>query len=117
MSSVREERRVSGTEAHEDAFRRIAVQRLKKKRDFKSHLFTYLVVNAALWTIWAVDGAINGFGWPWPVIPTFFWGLFVLGAANDTFRRKPITETEIDREVERIRGSALELEADDDRPH
>lgn len=106
--------RVSGRRSDEEAFRTVAVQRLKKKRDFKSHLFTYLVVNAALWTIWAVDGASNGFGWPWPAIPTFFWGLFVLAAANDTFRRQPITEREIEQEVERIRGSAPEVETDDD---
>lgn len=109
-----ERSRSSGAHGDAEAFRMLAVRRLKKKRDFKSHLFTYLVVNAALWTIWAVDGVANGFAWPWPVIPTVFWGLFVLGAANDTFRRRPITEREIEQEVERIRGTALEVEVDDE---
>ena len=116
MNAVKERPPVYETESREDPFRMVAIRRLKKKRDFKSHLFTYLVINAAFWTIWAVDGAVNEFGWPWPVIVTFFWGLFVLGDAHDTFRREPITEAEIDKEVERIRGSAPELEADDDWP-
>lgn len=109
MNTVREKPLVEGTSSGDESYRVVAIRRLKKRRDFRSHLFGYLVVNAALWTIWAVDGAINEFGWPWPAIVTFFWGLFVLGDASETFWKKPITEAEIDREVERLRGRAREL--------
>lgn len=95
----------AAAEAHDEdeALRSAAIRRLKKKRDFMGHLFAYLVVNVALWTIWIVDGALNGWELPWPAFVTFFWGLFVLGAANDVYRKKPFTEEEIRREVARIR--------------
>lgn len=67
----------------EEELRRVAVRRLKKKRDFRSHLFVYVVVNLAFWVGWAVDAAINGLAFPWPVFPTVFWGLFVFGQARD----------------------------------
>ena len=34
-----------------------ALERLKKRRDFQGHVVTYLIVNAALWAIWAAAGA------------------------------------------------------------
>lgn len=105
MTTTAEMSPTAAAQADESDVRRLAIKRLKKKRAFKSHLFTYLVVNAALWTIWAIDGVRNDFGWPWPAIVTFFWGLFVLGDANDTFWKRPISEHEIEREVERITGS------------
>ena len=35
----------------EDALREQAVRRLKKRRDFHSHLFMYLLINVMLWGI------------------------------------------------------------------
>lgn len=39
-----------------------ALERLRKRRDLGAHAIVYIVVNAALWAIWAVTGA----GYPWP---------------------------------------------------
>jgi hypothetical protein len=34
-----------------------ALTRVKKRRDFQSHVVAYVVINVALWVIWAVTGA------------------------------------------------------------
>ncbi len=114
MTELKERPGVYETETREDGFfRTAAIRRLKKQREFRSHLFVYLVVNAALWTIWAVDGAVNDFDWPWPAIATFFWGLFILGDAYDSFWKKPISEQEIEREAARLKGYVVEPDEDD----
>jgi len=70
----------------------VAIGRLKKKRGFRGHLFVYTV--------------INGFEFPWPIFVTVFWGLFVLGQANDLFRRDPLREELVQREIEELRAAA-----------
>jgi hypothetical protein len=77
-----------------------AIKQLKKKRDFRTHLFIYVLVNAMLLVIWAVTGA--GFFWPAFVIAG--WGIGVAANAWDVYGRKPITEEEIRRETERMQG-------------
>jgi hypothetical protein len=84
----------------EDDLRERAVQRLKRKRDFKSHVFIYLTVNAMLVVIWAVTGS----GFFWPIFPIIGWGIAVGANAWDVYGRKPITEDEIRREADRLRG-------------
>jgi hypothetical protein len=78
-----------------------AVQRLKKKRDFRSHIFIYVAVNAVLVVIWAVTGTDNFF---WPIFPILGWGIGVAANAWDVYGRRPITEDEIRREADRLRG-------------
>lgn len=46
----------------------------KDRAKFKSHLFTYVAVNALLWTIWLLTGRPLT-PLPWPVWPTVFWGI------------------------------------------
>lgn len=48
----------------------------KRRAKFKSHLFTYLAVNALLWTIWALTDRTSA-PIPWPVWSTVFWGIGV----------------------------------------
>ena len=86
--------------------RAVAISRLKKKRDFRSHLFVYVVVNAAFWAGWIIDGAINVWEFPWPIFPTVFWGLFVLGHASDTYWRDPLHEDRVQREIESLRAAS-----------
>jgi hypothetical protein len=78
-----------------------AIARLKKKRDFRSHVFIYVAVNAVLVVIWAVIGA----GFFWPIFPIFGWGVGVAANAWDVYGRKPIGEDEIRREAARLRGT------------
>ena len=80
--------------------RQQAITQLKKKRDFRTHVFIYVLVNAMLIVIWAVTGA----GFFWPVFVIFGWGIGVAANAWDVYARKPITEEEIRREQERLQG-------------
>jgi len=83
----------------EQALRDQAVARLRKKRDFKTHLVIYVAVNAMLIVIWAVTSD----GFFWPIFPLLGWGIGVVANAWDVYGRKPFGEDEIRRESERLR--------------
>lgn len=83
----------------EQELREQAIQRLKKKRDFKVHVLMYVSVNTFLVVIWAVTGA----GFFWPIFPILGWGIGVVANAWDVYGRKPISEEEIRREADRLR--------------
>lgn len=84
----------------EEELREQAILQLKKKRDFRSHVFIYVVVNAMLVVIWAVTGS----GFFWPIFPLLGWGIGVAANAWDVYGRKPLSEDEIQREAERLRS-------------
>ena len=46
----------------------------------------------------------------WPVFPMLGWGIGVAANAWDVFVRKPITDADIDREEQRLRGNRLATE-------
>lgn len=75
-----------------------ALARLHKKRDFQGHLVTYVVVNAALWAVWALTGG----GYPWPAWVTGGWAIGLILNAWDVYMRAPISEAEIRREIDRL---------------
>lgn len=86
-----------------DTRREAAVKRVKARHDFRSHLAVYAVVNALLVVIWAATGA----GYFWPIWPIAGWGIGLLLNAWDVYYRNPITEEEIQRELDRqLHGSA-----------
>jgi hypothetical protein len=76
-------------------------KQLEKRRDFAAHALSYVVVNAALVAIWAFTGA----GYFWPAWVLGLWGIGLILNAWDVFWRRPITEADIDREVEKLRRS------------
>lgn len=88
--------------ASEQDLRGQAVERLKKKRDFKAHVLIYLLINAFLVVIWAVSR--DGDEFFWPIFVIVGWGVGVAANAWDVYGRKPITEDEIRRETDRLRG-------------
>jgi hypothetical protein len=90
----------------EDELRTVAIKRVKAKRDFRSHLFIYIVVNIGLWSIWIIDSIANQWEFPWPVFPTVIWGLFVLGHANDIYWRDPLREDLVQQEIENLRAAS-----------
>ena len=100
--------------------RAIALRRIKRRRAFIGHLAVYLAVNALLWSIWIVNGVANGFGFPWPVLPTVFWGLFVLVQGLTVHRPRHISEEEVERELKQLRAKRPGLEehgpSEDDWP-
>ncbi len=87
-------------EGSED-LREIAIKRLKKRGEFRSHLIVYLLVNAFLWAIWAVG---DGSGFPWPLFVTGGWGVGLLLDAWETYGRRPITEQDVEAEMRRLEG-------------
>jgi hypothetical protein len=86
------------TDTREQAARDRAVTQLKKRRDFYGHLLIYVLVNTFLVVIWAV---VDAHGFFWPVFPIVGWGIGVVMNAWDVFWRPPITEHDIQREIER----------------
>jgi hypothetical protein len=93
-----EERPVEGR--GDEALRQRAVHRLKKKAEFRSHLTSYVLVNALLVGIWAFTGQ----GYFWPIWPLLGWGVGIAFHAWDTFgHRSEITEDQIRREMDRLR--------------
>jgi hypothetical protein len=87
------------TTADNPEVREQALERLKKQQDFRAHVLVYAMVNALVWTIWALTGA----GFPWPVFVTGGWGIGVVMNAWDAYWRRPITEAAVRREIERLR--------------
>ena len=75
-----------------------AVRRLRKKAEFRNHVFVYVVVNAALVAVWAWTGA----GFFWPMFPMVFWGIGVIFHAKDVYGNDEISEEKIRREIERL---------------
>lgn len=75
-----------------------AIERLKKRRDLQGHVVAYVVVNAALWAIWAATGA----GYPWPAWVTGAWAIGLLLNVWDVYFRAPITSADIEREMNRV---------------
>lgn len=55
----------------------------QRRASFKSHLVTYLIINAFLWAVWIMSSSHHDFsfrhiGWgnfPWPLWPTLGWGV------------------------------------------
>ncbi len=89
----------SGASEHE--IRDRAVESLKAKRALRTQIGMWVITSALLIGIWAVTGA----DFFWPVFPIGGWaiGLVVQGWGIYGPGAKPISETEISREAERLR--------------
>ena len=78
--------------------RESALRRLKKKRDVQSQLAAFVVINAAVWGIWVAVGG----GYPWPAWLTGAWAIGLLLSAWDAYVRRPITDADVQHEMERL---------------
>jgi hypothetical protein len=85
------------TMVNED-LRSIATQRVHKRRDLGAHVVAYIVVNATVVAIWAISGA----GYFWPAWLMLAWGVGLVLNAWDVFFRRPVTEADIEREIDRL---------------
>lgn len=48
----------------------------QRRASFKTHLATYIIVNGFLWGVWFFTNQhVDHNGFPWPVWPTFGWGI------------------------------------------
>jgi hypothetical protein len=86
----------------EKGLRDQALQRVKKRRDFHTHVFSYVTVNTVLWGIWAIIGATSHSWYPWPLWITLGWAIGLIFNAWDVYFRHPITEADIRREMDRL---------------
>ncbi|MGH2709645.1 MAG: 2TM domain-containing protein [Actinomycetota bacterium] len=87
----------------EEALRQRAEQRLKKKAEFRSHLTSYVLVNAALVVIWALTSGPGSYFWPiWPLLG---WGVGIGFHAWETYGQKSHgpSEDQIRREMDKLR--------------
>jgi hypothetical protein len=84
---------------HETDMRARAVKRLKKQRDFRTHLLVYLLVNLFLVAVWALT---DGHGFFWPIFPMVGWGIGVILNAWDAYGAEEPSEQSIRREIERL---------------
>ena len=75
-----------------------ALRRIKARRDLAGHAVSYLVVNTAVWVVWALTGD----GYPWPAWLTGLWGIGLVMNAWDVHFRRPVTEADVQREIGRI---------------
>jgi len=74
--------------------------RIKKRRDLRTHLVVFVLVNAAVVALWIV---IDPHGFFWPVFLMVFWGIGLVMNAWDVFMSHDISEQDIDHEVARMR--------------
>jgi sterol desaturase/sphingolipid hydroxylase (fatty acid hydroxylase superfamily) len=108
-------------EGDEEQVRKLAVEQIERKRRFYTRAFGATALAVVLVIIWALAEYHNAHGWPtngfsqssgiyhtwnsWIVYPLI---ALALGVAIDcwhTFRHRPITEDEIRREMDRLRGT------------
>ena len=76
-----------------------ARKRVTTRRDFGSHAVAYAVINGFMVLIWAVTGV----GYFWPAWLLGVWGIGLVLHAWDAFFRRPVTDADIEAEVERER--------------
>ena len=81
---------------HEER-RNAAIKRVKAKREFRTHLAVYIIVNAVLVVIWFLSSA----DYFWPIWSILGWGIGLAFHAWNTFFERPISEDDIRREMQR----------------
>ena len=107
--------------AGEQQVRELAVEQIERKRRFRMRAFSAAAVGVVLVVIWAIVEYHNAGGWPtsgfsqssgihhewnsWIIYPVVALALGVAIDAWHTCRRKPISEAEIRREMDRLRGA------------
>jgi hypothetical protein len=76
-----------------------AIERIEAKRGFGRHVRVYVGVNFLLIAIWAITSR----GYFWPIWPLLGWGVGLGMNYWSVFLRKPISDDEIRRELEKGR--------------
>jgi len=94
-----------GVAPPDDELRRLAIASLKRKRKFGEDALAFVLVNGALWLVWALTDRSTGGGMPWPGWVSAIWGVFLVLDAWRAFgwAESRITEADIERELSRRR--------------
>jgi 2TM domain len=104
----------------EQLARQQAIKQIERRRRFWIMAAMSTLLMVILVFIWATTEYHNAGGWPtqgfsdsssipnvwndWIIYPAIAWVLFLAAAALLVFRNKPISETEIKREIDRQAG-------------
>ncbi len=127
-----EEREASLPE--EERIRRRIEKRYKERQGLIIHFVAYLMVNLMLWGLWATDVlmpiiqaeapdvSLAYFEFPWPIFPTFGWGIGMVAHFISYYSKygpgAERRERAIQREIEKYREQSGLLEAKPKRdPH
>lgn len=101
-----------------DEIRSVALDRIRRRRNFRVHLIGHVILCLVLIVIWATSEYGNAGGWPtgfrtgrenrdwdpWIIYPLIALHVFLALHAWVAFGRGPVTEAEIQREIERVAG-------------
>jgi len=90
----------------EERLREAALKRLKKRRDFRGHLVTYVVINAFLVVIWYFTGRV----YFWPMWVMIGWGIGLVFNAWDVYGRREISDADVQAEMDKLRGRGPDVE-------
>jgi hypothetical protein len=88
---------------NDDELRKYALKSLKKKEDFRQYMIIYAMVSAITVGVWYF---VTPTGYFWPGWVIFGMGIGALLAGLDAMGKlggKPITASDIDAEVERLK--------------
>jgi len=87
----------------EEELRTEALKRLKDRRTLQGSVLSYAVVNGLLIAVWALTG--RGYFWPgWVLVG---WGVGLALHVLNVYRPRPmITEEDVRREMDKIRGGS-----------
>ena len=104
----------------EDLSRQEAINQIKRRRKFHTELLVSGIGMAFLVLIWATSEYHNAGGWPtqgfsqssgihdvwnyWIIYPVGAWVLIMAGIAWTVYRHRGITESDIQREMDRRAG-------------
>jgi hypothetical protein len=77
---------------------------LESRREFRTHLVAYVVINVFLIGIWAITGA----GYFWPVWVIGGWGIGLAFHAWNTYGGHDVTDADIDAELARRRRGSTD---------
>lgn len=105
----------------DERVRELAVKQIERRRRFQARAVAYGAICVVLAAIWSITEYNNAGGWPssgfsqsssiphtwniWIVYPVLGLGLILAVDAWNTFGRRPISEREIQREIDRIEGA------------
>jgi 2TM domain len=100
--------------------RQQAIKQIERKRRFKVSAVASAVVMVLLVAIWAMSEYHNAGGWPvhgfsqssgihdvwnyWIIYPLVAWVVLLGAGAWSVYGHRPVSEAEIDREIERQTG-------------
>jgi uncharacterized membrane protein len=91
------------TAADDSNLRKFAEKSLKKKKDFREYLVVYAAVSVITSGVWFITTP-TGYFWPvWVFFGMGIGAVFAGLAAYGKLSNKPITQAEIDAEVERLK--------------